>query len=162
MSVAAEGRGGSRVWGAWEGRGPPLTSRELGLDASPPQGPLAQRHIAAFPPDLEDATQQNPLGFSSCLWVLRRRLLQGAHPAPASPPEHGDAVLGRIGEPPEIFVGRKCGYSHCLGLVPRCQGNQKLLKEGGAEGRSPGSFLFCPQRGPLSSLDHAASMNFPG
>lgn len=72
MSVTG-GRGGCRVWGAWEGggRGPPLTSRELRPDALPPQGPLAQRHIAAFPPDLEDASKQNPLGFSSCLWELR-------------------------------------------------------------------------------------------
>lgn len=88
---------GVRGVGRW-GPGPPLTSWELGPDALPPQGPLAQRHIAAFPPDLEDASKQNPLGFSSCLWELRtpdgRPLLQSAHPAPESPAEHGEASLG--------------------------------------------------------------------
>lgn len=37
----------------------PLTRGSLGLDGPPPQGQLAQHHVAAAPPDLEDAPQQS-------------------------------------------------------------------------------------------------------
>lgn len=116
--MAAEECGECRKMG-W----PPLTGWELGLDAPPPQGPLAQHHIATFPPDLEDAQKQNPLGHG--LWEKQghegRPLLQGAHPAPAFPPEHGGqaarwANLGTLAKP--------FGKEECLqirpGRVPRC------------------------------------------
>lgn len=85
----------------------PLTCGALGLDGLPPQGPLAQHHIAAVPTDLEDAPEQNLL--RRCLWLLPGRpqhrghgvgrggrlflpaALQGAHPAAALPPGHGGA-----------------------------------------------------------------------
>lgn len=49
-----------RVEAQLEAKGPgPLTRGALGLDGPPPQGPLAQHHVAAAPPDLEDAPKQN-------------------------------------------------------------------------------------------------------
>lgn len=82
-----------------------LTRGAHGLDGPPPQGPLAQHHIAAVPPNFEDAPEQNLLG--SRLWRLRERprrgghsgrsrgrlflpaALQGAHAAAPLPPRHG-------------------------------------------------------------------------
>lgn len=113
----AEGRRreeGVRPGGGREGAGTfragPRTCETLGADGPPPQGPLAQHHVAAVPPDLEDAPEQNQLGRRLGLWPgrpLRRRqgtrrrgrlllpaALQGAHPAPAPPPGHGGPRAG--------------------------------------------------------------------
>lgn len=108
-------RDGGRGWR--RGRRPsrdvslgPLTCGALGLDGPPPQGPLAQHHVAAVPPDLEDAPEQNLLGRS--LWLqpgrpqhrghssrhrgrlFLRAALQGAHPAATPPPGHGGTASG--------------------------------------------------------------------
>lgn len=89
-------------------RTPALTRGALRLDGPPPQGPLAQHHVAAAPPDLEDAPEQNLLGRR--LRLLRghpqrpgpssgRRgrlflpaTLQGAHAAATLPSGHGGAT----------------------------------------------------------------------
>lgn len=55
--------GGCEAVDGEEAPGPspgPLTRGALGLDGPPPQGPLTQNHVAAAPPDLEDAPQQSP------------------------------------------------------------------------------------------------------
>lgn len=56
--------GGEDAWGLT------LTRRALWLNGPPPQCSLAQYHVTAVPPDLEDAPEQNPLG-------RRLRLLRG-------------------------------------------------------------------------------------
>lgn len=133
----AGGRGGCGVWEAWEDGGPPLTRRELGLDAPPPQGPLAQHHVAAFPLDLEDAPKQDPLRHR--LWELGRPkgrpLLQGAHPVPAFPQEHGGRRAGRNRRPSRGLLGRKSVCNLGLGRVRCCQGNRAASLNGGGAGR---------------------------
>lgn len=116
-SRTGEARGKKRRWskgaratapGRLCQRDPALTRGALGLNGPPLQGPFAQYHVAAAPPDLEDAPEQNRIG--GLLEVLRglrpRRgqgchprghlfflaALQGAHPALASPPGHDGAV----------------------------------------------------------------------
>jgi hypothetical protein len=43
------------------GTGTRLTCRALGLNGPPAQGALAEHHVAAAPPDLEDAPEQDLL-----------------------------------------------------------------------------------------------------
>lgn len=100
------GRGGRGGQEEAKARTRPLTRGALGLNGPPPQSPFAQDHVAAAPPDLEDAPEQNLLGRR--LRPLRDRprhrgpprgrrpgrlflpaALQGAHAAAAPPPGHG-------------------------------------------------------------------------
>lgn len=142
-------------------RGPPLTRRELGLDAPPPQGPLAQHHVTAFPPDLEDAPKQNPL--SHRLWELRgherRPLLQGAHPAPALPPEHGAQGAGRNWGPPGSLLGRR--VSTASGPRPALPGQPCREPEGGGAG-GRGRWSFPCSGLPVRSLDLSCPVDIPG
>lgn len=150
MAAAECGGGGNK--------GPPLTRRELGLDAPPPQGPLAQHHITAFPLDLEDAPKQNPL--SHRLWELRghegRPLLQGTHAAPALSPEHGARGAGR---PPESLLGRR--VSTASGPRPVLPGQPCREPEGGGAG-GRGRWSFPCSGPPVPSLGHRCPGEVPG
>lgn len=156
--------GGCEAVDGEEAPGPspgPLTRGALGLDGPPPQGPLTQNHVAAAPPDLEDAPQQSPVG--RCLRLrqgrpqrgrrssrLQGRLflpaaLQGAHTAASPPSRHGVAAgcvqatgprrpfrRRKTPPPPGLQPRRALPQQRRAGQRPRREARREAGRAGGA------------------------------